>query len=110
MKTNIAITCAALAVLLGPVAAIAGEDADADRSHAKAYVKNSAITIKIKARLAKESLTSVGHIHVDTDRNGAVWLSGTARSQEGIDRAVAIAKGTERVKSVHSTLTIKKDD
>lgn len=104
------LTCLAVGTLLGSVVAIAADDMDADRSHPKAFVKDSAITTKIKTKLAAEHLTSLGRIHVDTDANGMVELSGTARTQEAIDKALSIARDTEGVKGVHSTLTVKKDD
>ena len=110
MKTTFATTIVALAMLVGPVAALAAEDSDADRSHPTAFVKDSAITAKIKTKLAADHITSVGNIHVDTDKDGIVWLTGTAHSQEAADRAVSIARETEHVKSVHSDLTVKKDD
>lgn len=52
----------------------------------------------------------MGRIHVDTDKDGVVSLSGTARTQAAIDQAVSIARNTEHVVSVHSDLTIKSDD
>jgi hyperosmotically inducible protein len=73
-------------------------------------VKDSAVTMKIKTKLASEHLTSLGRIHVDTDENGVVWLTGSARSQQAIDKAVSIARDTEHVKSVHSDIVIKQDD
>src|SRR6202163_1058345 len=100
MKQQLATTLMIIGVLLGPVVALAAEDSDADRSHPKAFVKDSAITTKIKAKLAAEHITSLGRIHVDTDKNGVVWLSGHARSQAAIDKAVSIAGDTEGVKSV----------
>jgi hyperosmotically inducible periplasmic protein len=109
MKTNFATSLLVIGTLLGPVAALA-VDQDSDRSHPKAFVKDSAITTEIKAKLAAEHLTSLGRIHVDTDQDGIVWLTGSARTQEGVDKAVTIARETEHVKSVHSDLTIKKDD
>lgn len=109
MRTRFAITCLICGVLLGPALASA-QDSDADRSHPKAFVKDSAITTKIKSKLAAEHITSLGRIHVDTDKDGVVWLSGTARSQEAIDKAVSIAHDTDGVKDVHSRLKIKKDD
>ena len=110
MKRNFVLTYLTIGTLLGPVVAATAADGDTDRSHPKAFVKNSAITVKIKTRLAAEHITSLGRLHVDTDKNGAVWLSGTARSQAAIDQAVAIARATERVTSVHSNIKIKKDD
>ena len=86
------------------------QDSDADRSHPKAFVKDSTITTKIKTKLAAEHIASLGRIHVDTDKDGVVWLSGSARTQEAIDKAVSIARETEGVKDVHSHIKIKKDD
>jgi len=110
MKTNFALTCLACGTLLGSVVALAGEDSDSDRSHPAAFVKDSAITTKIKTKLAVDHLTSLGRIHVDTDKDGIVWLGGSARTQEAADKAVAIARETEGVKSVHSDIKIKQDD
>ena len=109
MRMRFATTCLICGVLLGPTLTLA-QDSDVDRSHPKAFVKDSAITTKIKSKLAAEHITSLGRIHVDTDKDGAVWLSGTARSQEAIDKAVSIARDTDGVKDVHNHLKIKKDD
>lgn len=108
MKT-FATTCVLLGTLVGSAVVIA-EDSDTDRTHPAAFVKDSAITTKIKAQLAAEHLTSLGRIHVDTDKNGVVWLTGTVRTQEAAEKAVSIARQTEHVKSVHSDLTVRKDD
>jgi hyperosmotically inducible protein len=109
MKTKFAMACLVLAASMTPVASFAA-DGDADRSHPVTFVKDSEITVKIKAQLANEHLTSLGRIHVDTDANGVVYLSGTARSQADIDKAVSIAKKTERVTSVKNELSVRKDD
>jgi hyperosmotically inducible protein len=109
MKMTFAVAALLLAASLVPVASYAA-DADVDRSHPKAFVKDSAITAKVKSKLAADHITSVGRIHVDTDADGIVYLSGTARSQEAIDRAVEIARNTEHVVSVKSDLRIRKDD
>src|ERR1700687_2491464 len=106
MKTKFAITCLICGMLVGSAVALA-QDSDADRSQPKAFVKDSAITTKIKTKLAAEHITSLGRIHVDTDKNGRVWLTGHARSQAAIDKAVSIAGDTEGVKSVHNTIRIK---
>lgn len=110
MKTNFAVACLMAGALLGPTVVAAADDADSDRSSASAFVKDSAITTEIKTKLAMEHLTSLGRIHVDTDKNGIVYLSGTARTPEAIDKAMSIARGTEHVRGVHSTLTVKLDD
>ena len=111
MKNKFAITCLIVgAALMTPIISYAGDDTDADRSHPKTFVKDSAITTKIKSKLAAQHLTSAARIHVDTDAGGVVWLSGTARSQDEIDKAIAIARDTEHVVAVKSELIIKKDD
>jgi hyperosmotically inducible protein len=95
-------------MLAGSVAL--AQDADVDRSHPKAFVKDSVITTKIKSKLAADHITSVGRIHVDTDADGVVWLSGSAHTQEAIDHAVSVAKSTEGVKDVRSSLKVRADD
>ena len=109
MNTKYVIAGLTLCTFLGSVAVLA-DDSDKDRSHPEAFVKDSAITTKIKTKLAADHLTSLGRIHVDTDKDGVVWLSGSARTREAIDQAVSIARSTEHVKSVHNDLIIKKDD
>src|ERR1700692_3074296 len=110
MKHQLTTTLMIVGVLLGPVVAVAAEDSDADRSHPKAFVKDSAITTKVKAKLAAEHITSLGNIHVDTDADGVVWLHGTAHTQEAADQAASIARNTEGVKAVKSRIKVKKDD
>jgi len=93
-----------------PILALATEYTDTDRTHPKAYVKDSAITVKIKAKLAMEHVASLAKIKVDTDADGVVWLSGTTRTQADIDKAVSVAKGTEGVVDVHNDLKVKMDN
>jgi hyperosmotically inducible protein len=110
MKTKTIATCIAMSALLGSAGIMAAGDSDTDRANPTAFVKDSAITTKIKTKLAADHLTSLGRITVDTDKNGVVWMTGTARTQEAVDQALTIARETEGVKSVHSELTVKKDD
>jgi hyperosmotically inducible periplasmic protein len=108
MKIKLATTCFVIGTLLAPVVGYTA-DSDADRSHPMTFVKDSVITTKIKAKLAADHPSSMKHIQVDTDKDGIVWLSGTANTQEEIDQAVAIARNTEHVKSVNSDIKIKMD-
>jgi hyperosmotically inducible protein len=108
MKYRLATTCFVIGTVLAPVAAYAA-DSDTDRSKPAAFVKDSIITTKIKTKLAAEHLASAKHIKVDTDRNGVVWMTGTANSQDEVDKAVAIARDTEGVKSVNSRVKVRKD-
>jgi len=110
MKTRLAMTWLLSATLMGPLVAIAADDQDADRSNARHFVKDSAITTKVKTKLATEHITSLARIHVDTDRDGVVWLSGHARSEEAVERAGALARETEGVRSVQNHIRVQKDD
>jgi hyperosmotically inducible protein len=89
---------------------VVAQDSDADRSHPGVFVKDSAITAAIKTKLAAEHLTSLGRIHVDTDKDGVVWLTGSARSQQAADKAASIARDTDHVRAVHSDIKIRQDD
>jgi hyperosmotically inducible periplasmic protein len=109
MKIKLATTCFVIGTLLVAVAAYA-DDRDSDRTHPMTFVKDSAITTKIKAKLADEKMSSLVKIKVDTDSKGAVVLSGKVRTQEEADKAVSIARGTEGVTSVKSKIRVKKDD
>ena len=109
MKFKLGTACFVMGTLLASTAAFA-EDSDKDRTHPMTFVKDSVITTKVKAKLADEKMSSLAMVKVDTDRKGAVVLSGKVRSQEEADKAVAIAHETEGVTSVKSKLTIKKDD
>lgn len=109
MKIKLVATCLAVSLFMAPIVGHT-EDADADRSHPKIFVKDSVITTKIKSKLAAEKPASLAHIHVDTDADGIVWLSGTARTKEEAEKAHSIAHATEGVKSVKNHIKVKKDD
>ena len=109
MKLTIATAALAAVGILAGTAVIA-EDVDADRSHPKAFVKDSVITTKVKSKLAADHITSLGRIRVDTDANGVVYLSGSAHSQSAIDRAVEITRATDGVRGVHNALVVKPDE
>lgn len=108
MTHKFATACFVIGAALGPIAAHAA-DSEMDRGHTAAFLKDSVITTKIKARMAAEHLDSLKNIRVDTDANGVVSLSGTVNSPEEADKAVTIARNTEGVKSVSSDLRVEKD-
>jgi hyperosmotically inducible protein len=104
------ITTASLIAASAPAGAVAfAQDADMDRSHPKAFVKDSAITTKIKTKLAADNVKSLAHVHVDTDMNGVVWLSGTVPTEGDAERAVRIAKDTDGVVGVKNGLQVRHD-
>jgi len=100
---NIAIA-ALLGALLVPFAASAADDTMS--SKARTEVKDSVITTKIKALYVKDKLVSALHVKIVTDDHGVVMLSGKAKSQAEIDRAIEIARGVEGVTSVKSEIII----
>jgi hyperosmotically inducible periplasmic protein len=98
------------ACLLAPIAGWAGgPNDDSDGSHPTHWVKDSAITAAIKTKMAGNHLSSLKDIEVETDMNGVVRLSGTARSKEEIDKAVEIARGTDGVVRVKNDIVIQRD-
>lgn len=109
MKTRLLYTLMLAGALAAPVATLAAEDMDKDRSSPKAFVKDSVITAKIKAAMAKDSEVSATHINVDTDNSGAVTLSGTAKTQHEAQKAADIARGTKGVTSVNSEIRLEGD-
>ena len=105
MNTKLVTTCIVTGALLLPVAGYTA-DYDTDRSSPKAFVKDAAITAKIKAKLAAEKIASAVHIKVDTDKKGVVTLSGNATSQDEADKAVSIARSVEGVAAVENNIQI----
>ena len=105
MNIRIAAACILAGALVLPVTGYSA-DADSDRESPKAFVEDSIITTKIKAKLAEERIASAVQIKVDTDSHGVVTLSGTAKSQAEADRAAAIARNTEGVSAVESNIKI----
>lgn len=105
MNNRLMTTCFVAGALLLPIAGLSA-DYDSDRSSPKAFVKDSVITTKIKAKLAAEKLASTVHIRVDTDHKGVVTLSGKATSQDEADKAVSIARGVEGVVAVENNIQV----
>lgn len=108
MNTKVIGVCLIAGALMLPAAGYSA-DSDADRSSPKAFVKDSVITAKIKAELAKEKPATLVKVSVDTDKSGVVVLSGTARSQADKDKAASIARAVKGVTSVQNNIQIKAD-
>jgi hyperosmotically inducible protein len=106
MNTKLIAGWVVAGVLMLPIVSIYA-DTDSDRSSPKVYVKDSVITTKIKSKLAKEKFSSLVHIRVDTDKDGAVTLGGTSDSQDAIDKAVSIATAVKGVTSVDNQIKVK---
>ncbi len=108
MKIRFATTCLVIGTLLAPVVACADE-MSTDLNHSETYVKDSVITAKIKVKLAEDKMRTLVNVSVGTDKTGAVFLTGSVRTPHDADMAVSIARATEGVSSVTSTLVVKPD-
>jgi hyperosmotically inducible protein len=106
MKKILAATGFVIGILVNPIAAHAA-DSDKDRSSPKDFIKDSVITTKIKAAMAKDKEVSAINIRVDTDAKGVVQLSGNAKSRAEADKAESIAKGVEGVTSVKNDIKVQ---
>lgn len=78
----------------------------ADDMHSNQPVKDSYITTKVKAELAKDKGTSATHIHVTT-KDGVVMLDGTVDSTAEKELAEKDAKKVKGVMGVHNGLTVQ---
>jgi hyperosmotically inducible protein len=87
-------------------AAVCAVPAYAAEPDASSFVKDSAITTKVKAKLAEKHMSTLTNIKVDTDNAGVVWLSGKAPTKDARDLAVMIAKDTDGVAKVHNNIVI----
>jgi hyperosmotically inducible protein len=105
MNAGTILACMIAASLAGPGLVSAAEP-DADSSSPVQFVKDSAISAAVKTRLAANHIASLTQLQVDTDRDGVVWLSGTTQTQEAADRAVEIARTTDGVVEVKSTIEV----
>src|SRR5258708_34314936 len=94
----------ALGVACAPMA-MADEGATDTQSHH--FVKDSAITTEVKAKLAAKHLSTLTRIKVGTDADGVVWLSGPAPTKDASGLAAKIAKNIEGVSSVHNDITVE---
>ncbi|MEP7157507.1 MAG: BON domain-containing protein [Betaproteobacteria bacterium] len=103
MKTKFIAGLASLVAAGALMLPLSGNAADS----AKTYVKDSVITTKVKAELAKEKFSTLFKIDVDTTAAGDVRLTGNAPDQASIDRAVTVTKAVKGVTSVENNLVIK---
>lgn len=106
MKTLILSVSMVLGAACG-MSAIAADTMSSDATTAGTYVKDSAITTKVKTKLAAKHMSTLTNIKVDTDRNGVVWLSGKAPTQDAKDLAGMITKDTDGVTAVHNDIVVE---
>ena len=101
MKTIKLITSLFLISIFFIPALVSAEDSSVGE-----FVKDSAITTQIKAKLlAAKDIDSL-HIKVDTDNNGIVVLTGAVKSAAEKERVHNIAHSVDGVKKVLNKLII----
>jgi hyperosmotically inducible protein len=103
MKKNI-ILCGVMALGVACAPLVMADEGSTESHH---YVKDSAITTKVKAKLAAKHLSTLTRIKVDTDADGVVWLSGRAPTKDAADLAAMIAQNTEGVNAVHNDIVVE---
>lgn len=101
MKTNLK-TLLVIGALVMPLSTFAAEG-----DPVSTKLGDAVITTKVKAEFAKDKTVSASDIKVDTDSNGLVQLSGTAKSQAEVDQAVKIAKNVKGVTAVKSDIVVQ---
>ncbi len=70
------------------------------------YVDDATITTKVKAEFVRDSAVDATNIKVETYK-GTVQLSGFAKSQAEINKAVQIARNVTGVQSVKNDLLLR---
>src|SRR5579862_976229 len=86
----------------------AANSAQATANSAQATVpQNTEIASKIEAEMASQNVASITGINVSADSTGVVSLTGSARSQDDIDKVVSIAQNTAGVSAVNNSVRVQ---
>ena len=88
------------------IAGLIGCASTSTRESTGQYIDDSAITTKVKAKIAEDDLLKSFSISVETFK-GVVQLSGFVNSQLTVEKAGRIASSVEGVKSVKNDLVVK---
>lgn len=88
------------------IAALIGCASTSTRESTGQYIDDSAITTKVKAKIAEDDFLKSFSISVETFK-GVVQLSGFVDSQLTVDKAGRITSSVEGVKSVKNNLVVK---
>ena len=108
MKPMLALSYLLVGATLRPVGSYAENDADLSQGSSQATAaQESPIVSKILAEMAAEHLPSMTGISVNADSSGVVSLTGSAFSQDDIDKVVSIAHNTGGVIAVNNNVTVK---
>ncbi|MES2936208.1 MAG: BON domain-containing protein [Pseudomonadota bacterium] len=96
----------ALAILTGITLVNSGCSVFRGQETVGAYVDDKSITLAIKAKMVEDKTVDAAAINVDT-LNGAVALSGFAKSNAEKAQAEVIARNTKGVREVRNNLIVR---
>jgi len=89
-----------------PVASFLGCASTSKSEGTGEYFDDAVITSKVKAAVLNEPSLKSAEINVETFK-GVVQLSGFVSSEANINKAVAVARSVQGVKSVTNSMTLK---
>jgi osmotically-inducible protein OsmY len=111
MKPVLALSYLVCGAALFPMGSFAANDVDQSQTTSQTTTttttQDSSIAGKIRAEMAAEHVSSMTGISVDADASGVVSLTGSALSQDDVDKVVSIAHNTAGVVSVNNNVTVK---
>jgi hyperosmotically inducible protein len=96
----------AFAVLAGATIVTTGCAVVREQETAGAYIDDATITAQVKAKFVEDKTVDAGAIKVET-LNGAVSLSGFAKSSAERAQAERLARNTKGVREVLNHLTVR---
>ena len=109
MESKLLAACLLATGLFAPLA-VPAQTTPEDRSlPPRVAVSSATITTQVRGELAKDPHVVAKEIKVETDSNGVVLLTGTARTQQELDRAALIARNVPGVVSVENRIQLSSD-
>jgi hyperosmotically inducible protein len=96
----------AIAILAGATLVNTGCSVIRGQETTGAYVDNAAITTAVKAKFVEDKTVDAAAIKVET-LNGAVMLSGFAKSNAEKIQAEVLARNTKGVREVRNNLVVR---
>ena len=109
MESKLLAACLLAAGLVTPLG-VSAQTAPEDRTAPpRMVVSSAAITVQVQGELAMDPHVVAKDIRVETDSNGVVLLTGTAKTQQELDRAALIARSVRGVVSVDNRIQLSSD-
>ena len=106
MKLQSMVAVLSLALMVGVSVGGAGCTSTPTQESLGESVDDSVITTKVKSAFVEDKTVDAIDISVETFK-GTVQLSGFAKSQAQIDRAIEIARSTKGVRSVRNSIQLR---